>query len=294
VHVIRAIKDNDGVERAFNLTVDLDRLEKEYDLRMVKLLVIDPVTGYLGTNGRGVSRNHGADVRKLLNRLDMFAARHDLGVLALSHLNKATGGRSITRISGSQEWANAPRAILLVTEEPGTGRRLLVPLKSNIGPDHAGFAFEIESKVIADGICTSAVVWSDDPVTISADEALATATKRVTSGAVDFLQAALRQGPVDQTEIVRRGKEAGFTEKNLRSAREKLGAATRKEGFGAGGKWVWVPAGSATVLQLVTNNEARKKTTSDNGELPDSGDGSGQVVNRPDQPENGPDGGNVA
>ena len=86
-------------------------------------------------------------------------------------------------------------------------------------------------------------------------------------------------------EIVRRGKEAGFTEKNLRTAREELGVTTRKEGFGRGGKWVWVPAGSATVLQLVTNNEARKKTTSDNGELPDSGDGGGQVVNRPDQPE---------
>ena len=81
--------------------------------------------------------------------------------------------------------------------------------------------------------------------------------------------------------------------KNLRM-REKLGATTRKEGFGAGGKWVWVPAGSATVLRLVTNNEARKETTSDNGGLPDSDDGSGQVVNRPDQPENGPDGGNVA
>jgi hypothetical protein len=111
--------------------------EKEFDLRMVKLLVIDPVTGYLGTNGRGVSRNYAAHVRTILNRLDMFAARHDLGVLALSHLNKATGARSITRISGSQEWANAPRAILLVTEEAGTRRRLLVPLKSNIGPDNA-------------------------------------------------------------------------------------------------------------------------------------------------------------
>jgi putative DNA primase/helicase len=294
VHVVRAIKDKDGAERAFNLTVDLDRLEKEFDLRMVKLLVIDPVTGYLGTNGRGVSRNYAADVRTILNRLDMFAARHDLGVLALSHLNKATGARSITRISGSQEWANAPRAILLVTEEAGTRRRLLVPLKSNIGPDNAGFAFEIESRVIADGICTSAVVWSDDPVTISADEALAAAKKRVTSGAVDFLQAALREGPVDQTEIVRRGKEAGFTEKNLRTARERLGVTPRKEGFGRDGKWVWVPAGSATVLQLVTNDEARKKTPSDNGKLPDSGDGSGQVVNRPDQAENGPDGGNVA
>ena len=71
-----------------------------------------------------------------------------------------------------------PRAILLVTEEAGTRRRLFVQLKSNIGPDNAGFAFEIESRVIADGACTSAVVWSNNPVTISADEALATPPKK--------------------------------------------------------------------------------------------------------------------
>jgi hypothetical protein len=106
------------------------------------------------------------------------------------------------------------------------------------------------------------------------------------------LQEALDGGPVDQTEIVRRGKEAGFTEKNLRTAREKLGVTTRKEGFGAGGKWVWAPpGGGAKVLQLVENYDARKDTPSHNRELPDGGAGS---VSQPDDPENAPDGGNVA
>jgi putative DNA primase/helicase len=295
VHLVKAIKGDDGVERAFSLRIDLDRLEKDYDLGLVQLVMIDPVSAYLGAaTGRGINRNNGADVRTILDRLAMFAARHDLGVLAITHLNKASGAKAITRIAGSLEWVAAPRAVFVVTEEAGTGRRLLLPLKNNLAPDRTGYAFEIENKVVADGIRTSAVLWCSDPVTISADEALAAAAKRLPSGAIDFLQAALREGPVEQTEIVRRGKEAGFTEKNLRTAREKLGATTRKEGFGAGGKWVWVPAGGATVLQLVRDNEARKKTPSDNGELPDSGEGCGQVINQPDQPENGPDGGNVA
>ena len=230
VHVVKAIKDKDGIERAFNLALDLDRLEKECDLGLVQLVMIDPVSAYLGTTtGRGFNRNYGADVRTILDRLAMFAARHDLGVLAITHLNKSTGAKAITRIVGSLEWAAAPRAVFLVTEEAGTGRRLFLPLKNNLAPDRTGYAFEIENKVVADGIRTSAVVWSDDAVTISADEALAAAAKRIASGAIDFLQQALREGPVDQTEIVRRGKEAGFTEKNLRTAREKLGATTRKE-----------------------------------------------------------------
>src|SRR5262249_45551364 len=67
-------------------------------------------------------------------------------------------------------------------------------------------------------------------------------------------------GPIDQTEIVRRGREAGFTEKNLRSAREKLGVKPTKEGFGAKGKWVWVPPGGATLLKLVVDNDPHKQT----------------------------------
>ncbi len=47
VHVVKAVKGDDGVDRAFNLAVDLDRLEKEYDPQRVRLLVVDPVSAYL-------------------------------------------------------------------------------------------------------------------------------------------------------------------------------------------------------------------------------------------------------
>jgi hypothetical protein len=96
-----AVKEEDGGERAFNLTLDLDRLEKENDLRAVRLLVIDPVSAYLGsTKGGRVDRNSAGDVRSILGRLAAFAARHDLGVVAISHLNKSGGRRAIARIRG--------------------------------------------------------------------------------------------------------------------------------------------------------------------------------------------------
>jgi putative DNA primase/helicase len=158
---------------------------------------------------------------------------------------------------GSQEWAAAPRAVFVVTEEPGTGRRLFLPVKNNLAPNRIGYAFEIENRVLAGGFSTSAVAWSGDPIAISADEALAAPAKKVTPDATDFLQQLLNDGIMDQSEIVRLGKEAGYTEKNLRTAREKLGVKPKKEGFGADGKWVWVPAGGATVLKLVVNNETK-------------------------------------
>ena len=218
------VEDRCG-ERQFNLAHDLDRLEKDLDLRCVNLLVIDPTSAYLNVkNGKAVDRNNAGDVRTVLDRLGTFAARHDIGVLAISHLNKSSGARAITRIMGSQEWAAAPRAVFLVTEEAGTERRLFLPLKNNLAPDRIGYAFEIENRLVGDGIRSSAVVWSNDPVTISADEALAaTAKKKGSSGAVEFLEEVLAEGPMDQSEVVRLGKEAGFAEK-ICGAREKTSA----------------------------------------------------------------------
>jgi putative DNA primase/helicase len=305
VHVVKAVRGDNGVERAFSLADDLDRLEKEYDLRQVRLLVVDPVSAYLGTaKSTGINRNHGTDVRTVLGRFAMFAERHALGVLAISHLNKTSGARAITRFMGAVEWVAAPRAVFLVTEEAGTGRRLFLPLKNNLAPDRIGYAFEIKNKVVADGIRTSAVLWSNDPVTISADEALAAAAKKATTGAVDFLEQVLSDGPVDQTEIVRLGKEAGYSEKSLRTAREKLGVTPTKEGFGADGKWRWVPAGGATVLRLVVDNDASKQMPSDGQQLLARADDSKGQDNNWDQglmpdPDDlardpqGPDGGDV-
>jgi putative DNA primase/helicase len=221
----------------------------------------------------------------------MFAAQHDLGGLAISHLNKTSGARAITRIMGSLEWAAAPRAVFLVTEEAGTDRRLFLPLKNNLAADRFGYAFRIEDRVVAHGIKTSAVVWDHEPVTITADEALAAAAKRRTSGAIDFLEQVLSDGPVDQTEIVRLGKEAGYSEKNLRTAREKLGVTPKKEGFGPNGKWVWVPAGGATVLKLVVDNPANGHIAG-SGEktVPDADHAQNpETVPEPANPESGPE-----
>ena len=297
VNLVMAVEDRCG-ERRFNLAHDLDRLEKDLDLRGVNLLVIDPTSAYLNVkNGKAVDRNNAGDVRTVLDRLGTFAARHDIGVLAISHLNKGSGARAITRIMGSQEWAAAPRAVFLVTEEAGTERRLFLPLKNNLAPDRIGYAFEIENKLVGDGIRSSAVVWSNDPVTISADEALAaTAKKKGSSGAVEFLEEVLAEGPMDQSEVVRLGKEAGFTEKNLRSARENLGVKPRKEGFGANGKWVWVPPGGATVLKLVVNNKAKAETDPGNKDDHETGENvvttAVEMIDQSADPESGSGGTN--
>jgi putative DNA primase/helicase len=308
VHLVKAVKDGDG-ERLFNLSVDLDRLEKEYKLTDVKLVVIDPASAYVGSAaGNRINRNSSGDVRAALQCLANFAEKHGLAVILVSHLNKSRGASAITRIMGSTEWVAVPRAVFLVVEEPGTARRLFLPLKNNLGPDRIGHAFRIEDRIVADGISTSAVVWEPDPVTVTADEALAPAGKKAPAAAIDFLQQALSDGPMEQAEIVQLGKDAGFSEKSLRTAREKLGVKSRKEGFGADGKWVWVLSTGAAMPTLVVDDDPNKQTPPDDKQPPANAGGCGSTqatehtqdagtTMEPEKPEGdpgSPDGGSAA
>jgi hypothetical protein len=120
------------------------------------------------------------------------------------------------------------------------------------------------------------VVWDRDPVTKTADEALAATVKKAgPSAAVDFLQQALSDGPMEQAEIVQLGQEAGFSEKSLRAAREKLGVKSRKEGFGTSGKWVWVLSTGAAMPTLVVDNDATERTSPDENQPPANAGGCG-------------------
>ena len=246
VHVVKAVKEASGAERAFNLARDLDQFANGRDMSEVKLLVIDPISAYLTSDKGGrVSQNSGCDVRAIQTRLAAFAVKNDLAVLTVSHLNKTGGTKAINRITGSLEWVAAVRAMFLVTEEPKTGGRLLLPVKNNLAQDSIGYAFRIEEKVVADGMPTSAVVWRDDPVTMTADEALASPSagpKRqpALAEAEDFLRLLLRDGPMPSKELQREAAEAGVSVSSLRRAAHNLGVKKiRVEGYADKGHWVW-------------------------------------------------------
>jgi putative DNA primase/helicase len=281
VHLVEAVTNAEAAERAFSLAADLGRLENEFDLGSVRLVIVDPASAYLAfPTGKPINRSRGNDVRSVLDRCAGFAARHNLGVLVLAQLNESTGSRAITRAIGSVEWTTVPRAAHLVVSEAESNRRLFLPLKNNLAADRNGYAFEIQEKLIADGIRASAVVWRDDPVTICPDVALAALARGASSGAMAFLREALRDGPQAQREIVQRGAAAGYSEKSLRTALKKLGGISRKEGFGSGGGWLWEIADSAACPAPVANgdaddNTASSKSTAPIGDAPSRAAGSG-------------------
>jgi len=238
VHELQGIQ-RQGVHRTFNLAEDLAPLEDTIAaLGDVRLVVIDPISAYLG----GTDSHKNADVRALLAPLQDMAQRRAVAVLGITHLNKG-GGSAMARFTGSGAFVAAARAAYLVAKDADDpDRRLFLPVKNNLGEDKTGFAYTIQGATVAGGIPTSRVVFAPGLVDAQADAVLAAQSGGTDDGAasaldeaVDFLRTELGQRPVPATAVKRSAGQAGIAERTLRRAQQALNVKPVKEGKG----WVW-------------------------------------------------------
>jgi hypothetical protein len=131
----------------------------------------------------------------------------------------------------------------MVIEDPDNPfRTLLLAVKNNLGPKAGGLGYTIGARFVGPGIVTSRIDWDNDPVTITANEALeAWADKKkakATNEAEDFLRMNMAAGQsYEACDIKEKASHAGIAERTLRRARAKLGIKKSKNGFG--GKMWW-------------------------------------------------------
>jgi hypothetical protein len=115
-----------------------------------------------------------------------------------------------------------------------------VAMKNNLAADVRGMAYSIIDRIVA---------WEATPVDTPADEALAIdppgGRGSDREAAAEWLLEAPADAPLESNEVLRQGKENGFSEKTLRRAAKQIGIVCRKAGFG--GAWHWHPpaAGAA-------------------------------------------------
>jgi putative DNA primase/helicase len=232
VHLLEAVRDHNGI-RGFDLS-DVPALGALLDrIGDCKLVVIDPVSAYLA----GTDSHKNSDIRALLTPLAQMAASHGVAIVAVSHLNKAQAGSALSRVTGSLAFVAAARAAYVVARCPDDPeRRLVLPIKNNLGNDRTGLSYRIAEER---GI--PFVVWDRDPVTVTADQALSLPTEapRSTRGdAVEFLTELLSAGPLLVDEIKVEATQAGFSWSTLRRAKDEIGAKSKKAGFDKAG-WSW-------------------------------------------------------
>ncbi|WP_218814156.1 AAA family ATPase [Rickettsiella endosymbiont of Dermanyssus gallinae] len=249
VYIIKLIenkKQGKDIKRSFNLKTDLPNLEKllkeisDKELSDIALIVIDPITAYLGQTD---SYNN-AEVRGLLTPLSELATKYNVAIVAVSHLNKNSSQEPLLRVAGSLAFVAAARSAFIVIADPNDKkRRFLLPTKNNISEDNYGFAFSIQSCWLKDcQIATSKVVWEKETVNEDVLNLMKTSDDPEERGAlqeaIDFLADLLKDRSMSVKKIKTLAHQSGHSQITLRRAKERLGIIYKKESFL--GDWVWI------------------------------------------------------
>lgn len=233
IRILEGVITKNEEQEFFNLIDHLPALEQAViKTDDVRLIIIDPITSYLGK----IDSHKNSQVRGVLAPLSNLAEKHKIAIVAVSHLNKSTVLQAIYRTMGSLAFAAAARSVWAISNEEddsGSIRRLFMPLKTNLSVNPTSLAFKIiDSKVIFD----------KDPLDLDIEETLSGEGKKDKSALIDaktWLKEALREGPIRSTEIFRMAKENEISTATLRRAQKELRIEAYKEGILEKGKWYW-------------------------------------------------------
>jgi len=236
-------------------------------IRAIKILIIDPLTAYLGT---GTKAKENTDVRRVLTPLVKLAEDFGLLMLANNQLNKS-GGMALYRILDSIAFVALGRIIHLVVEDADNrDLKKFICSKINIGSKPLGLTYIIQKVWIRGGqgeeIETSRICWSTQHIDETADEALGEADSGVMTSkdeAVEFLRTVLAKGRVKIQDIEAEARSAALLgedqqismSKPFRSARAELHVISTRDGFGPGAVYYWsLPITTPTILALMVDS----------------------------------------
>ncbi len=214
-YVIQGVDTAEG-ERWLSLDRDMAKLEAVVKAHRPALVVIDPLSAYLGK----ADSFKDSEVRAVLGPLALLAETYQTAILAVMHLTKDAKRSVLYRAPGSIGFAAQARAILTVgqnNEDDEPDRRVVAWVAVTNGklPDSRAFT------LTDDGL-----EWEKDAADITARELLADRTPRretEVDRAIEFLKDYLKDGPRNAQAVLAAGNARGFSEPTLRRARQRLG-----------------------------------------------------------------------
>ncbi|MCF7956443.1 MAG: AAA family ATPase [Phycisphaerae bacterium] len=241
IHLAENVVNKAGEESFFDIESNIEQLDDIIDeFPGTRLVIFDPINSYVSCN-----ENSNKEVRQALKPLVDFAARRNVAVLVLSHLNKKVGIGFINRTIGSRAWSAVPRLVWGIKEQieddggdkVSTGYRLLLNIKCNIGPKPQGLKFAIGDN--------ATVIWDSERVDFSMDDVLAKTLK--IEEATEWLRERLSEGKTATSKtLFAEGEKFGYSEKMLHRAKKVLGIKACKSSFGGEGHWFWKMPEEAT------------------------------------------------
>jgi len=238
VFVLDGVRDHHGGHRMVNLARDIAAIEAAISEVRPELVIIDPITAYLGKT----DSYKDAEVRGVLAPLLAAISKAQCALMTVAHLSKDQQRAALHRPGGSIAFVAAARLAFAVGSDPNDDdRRILAPLKSTICALAPSLAFRLP-----DG----RVEWEAEPVALDADALLRqapTADEREEHvDAEAFLKEFLADGPQASVDVLKAAESNGISRRTLFRNKVRMGVrATRVGGVGAAGRWAWsltVPA----------------------------------------------------
>ncbi len=278
IHVLQAvrhIKDNGETSLDhFSLQSDITALQDAaVVLDDVRLIIIDPISAYLGSTDSHVN----SKVRGLLAPLAQIAQTLRIAVVLVDHLSKSNRP-ALYRPNGSIAFTAAARAVWFFAKSPDDpAQRLMLPGKINVAADQNGLGYMLKER--EPGVV--AVEWGD-VVTMTADSVLQPEDIEDRSErleAMDWLRERLADGAVSRKQIMTDAKAAGHADRTLRRAKDALGVVVKHDvGFQSG--WLWRLPTAVTEPPKVATNPIGVQS-----KMVDTYDSSGHLWTREQVPE---------
>jgi hypothetical protein len=252
IHVLTAIQEKSGQERSVSLDTDVALIEQAVIQTGAVLVIIDPVSAYMGA----ANTFRDADVRAILAPLAALAERTGAALYGVMQLTKNAQIPALYRGQGSIASAGAARFVQAVAPDPADPtrqRRLFVSITENLSAPAATLAYRITP---GDG-CRR-LEWERAPVEgVNVDAVFRLQASQDVEERTDaqaFLLDELADGPVRSTALLKAAAAHGFSRRTIFRARQHLAVEAVRVGFGPGAEWHW---------QLVDRFPKRATTTTE-------------------------------
>ena len=126
------------------LTMVDARLEEAIIQTKARLVVLDPIQGFLGA---GVDMHRANEIRPLMKRISVLAEKYQCAIILIGHMNKNSNGKSSYRGLGSIDFQAAARSVLIVgrvKDEPEI--RVICHVKSSLAPGRRCYRLSIRQR----------------------------------------------------------------------------------------------------------------------------------------------------
>lgn len=208
------------------LTMADVRLEEAIVQTKAKMVVLDPIQGFLGAD---VDMHRANEIRPLMKRVAVLAEKYHCAVILVGHMNKNSNGKSSYRGLGSIDFQAAARSVLIVgrvKDEPEV--RVVCHTKSSLAPEGTSIAFRLDKN--------NGFEWIGE-YDISADELLnGDGRGQKSQTAKKFLLEILANGGMTQKKIAEEAESRGIKSKTLWNAKRELEIDSVKRG----NQWYWI------------------------------------------------------